>query len=674
MLHVSFVIFVSLAFALSFLWYSLIRISRLHNLEIRCMAEALCPKLGAKSWKGFVLDFFYHYTLLPVGIFRGLWGVVWRPWWYVLYIVPMSLIGEDLISDVAFWEMREVLLGTVLWLCMITFNGFRMGPRTSIYAATVLSWLLSMLVFYLTAEPVVWFWVFMVVCFTKPFTIWFLGQWPSKKQMQPEEWVAFVFTTWWFCRYAYINANSKVEEWSARQEVKASLQRAINHPFFAELESGFGFAGSDLDSEPEMVKKVKNFLGYEAEVAVKLKDKRKLLVERKMSMLQEESAGAAALPSKLRLTVRRDHLLEDTWNAIYDRRVSELMAPDVKVSFEEELGADAGGVTRDWFDSVARRIAENASDVKGDSLLALAPDNTLIPRPIAKWDSGAISEDHQAQLRAFLALGRFLALAVVHERQLPVSFSTIACKHFLRLPVGMEDLKKLDPDFYKFRVAPILKRGGVAELNETLAQLGDEPLTFRSAPTELRPEPEDLKYGGSTERVTEENKHEYVQLLCEAYLCGGIRRELQCMLTGFWHLLPPDILREVRVTPWELSALISGICELDVMEWRAFTQLSHVTPAPEAEEWFWGCVLAMNPEQRAMLLHFTTGSSRLPLGGFPELSPAFTLHISAPDDEECLPTAQTCINQLMLPKYQSEETLNRKLLQAISCDAGFGFL
>merc|ERR1712107_509978 len=117
------------------------------------------------------------------------------------------------------------------------------------------------------------------------------------------------------------------------------------------------------------------------------------------------------------------------------------------------------------------------------------------------------------------------------------------------------------------------------------------------------------KYGGSQELVNEENKTEYVQLLCEAYLCGGIRRELQCLLTGFWYLLPPDILRQYKVSPWELSALISGIAELDVQDWRKNTETHGSQAAPEVEDWFWEIVQELDSEQRCMLLHFATGSS-----------------------------------------------------------------
>merc|ERR1712119_107672 len=96
-------------------------------------------------------------------------------------------------------------------------------------------------------------------------------------------------------------------------------------------------------------------------------------------------------------------------------------------------------------------------------------------------------------------------------------------------------------------------------------------------------EPVPLKAGGENIAVTEENKSEYVQLLCEHYLCGGIRREIQCLLQGFWDLMPAELLHKCKVSPRELSFLISGVQEIDVSEWRANSEFEEI----ELLEWFW---------------------------------------------------------------------------------------
>jgi len=164
--------------------------------------------------------------------------------------------------------------------------------------------------------------------------------------------------------------------------------------------------------------------------------------------------------------------------------------------------------------------------------------------------------------------------------------------------------------------------------------------------------------------VTEETKTEYVQLLCEAHLCGGIRREIQCLLQGFWDVLPLEVMQQCEVSPRELSVLISGVAELDPDEWRRHSD----SGSSDVLTWFWEIAHELDPEQRCMLLHFATGSSRLPPGGFVDLKPAFTVSVSDTGSVEHLPHAHTCVNQIVLPRYTERAQLKSKLLQALSTE------
>merc|ERR1712232_622332 len=126
----------------------------------------------------------------------------------------------------------------------------------------------------------------------------------------------------------------------------------------------------------------------------------------------------------------------------------------------------------------------------------------------------------------------------------------------------------------------------------------------------------------------EENKEEYIKLLCEYHLCGGTRQQINVFLKGFWDVFPQDILSASKVTHRELSLLISGYPQLDVADWRMNTTTSAWSrDADQVVVWFWQVVDEMSTEDRAKLLHFITGSSRLPARGFAVLSPQPTISI-----------------------------------------------
>ena len=89
-------------------------------------------------------------------------------------------------------------------------------------------------------------------------------------------------------------------------------------------------------------------------------------------------------------------------------------------------------------------------------------------------------------------------------------------------------------------------------------------------------------------------------------------------------------------------------------------------------KWFWEIVHEdFDDEYRKKLLAFTTGSARVPITGLEEIE--FIIGIEG-DDEEKLPVAHTCFNQLLLPNYKSKEQMKKKLTMAVENSEGFGMV
>lgn len=95
-------------------------------------------------------------------------------------------------------------------------------------------------------------------------------------------------------------------------------------------------------------------------------------------------------------------------------------------------------------------------------------------------------------------------------------------------------------------------------------------------------------------------------------------------------------------------------------------------PQHEIVTWFWDIVFNdFNDAQRKKLLAFTTGSDRAPITGLEDIE--FFIGLEG-DDEEKLPTAHTCFNQLLFPLYKSKEKMASKLKQAVENCEGFGMV
>lgn len=88
-------------------------------------------------------------------------------------------------------------------------------------------------------------------------------------------------------------------------------------------------------------------------------------------------------------------------------------------------------------------------------------------------------------------------------------------------------------------------------------------------------------------------------------------------------------------------------------------------------KWFWEIIHEFTDQEKKDFLMFTTGSDRSPLRGLSQL--AFTITGTGLDDTR-LPSAHTCFNDLILPRYSSKEMLRTKLLQAMENKEGFGLI
>ena len=358
----------------------------------------------------------------------------------------------------------------------------------------------------------------------------------------------------------------------------------------------------------------------------------------------------------VRINVRRAEVFLDSYHQLQHRRKEE-MRGKLNVTFVGEEGIDAGGLIREWFGILAREIF---NPNYGLFLPCSGRPSTFVINP-----ASGVNPDH---LHFFRFCGRVIGKAVYDNQRLDCYFTRSFYKHMLGQQVHWQDLENLDPDHHK----------GLKQLLEySLDDLGLS-LTFtidldrfgEQQTVELRP-------GGADQDVTDENKHEYVQLVAEYKMTHAIKSQLDAFLQGFHDIVPSSLLGSL-FDDKELELLISGLPSIDIADLKANTEYVNYTADAPQIKWFWSTLEDhCSPELLAQFLQFVTGSSQVPLDGFQGLAgmngpQRFSIHRAF--GSERLPTAHTCFNQLDLPEYADEELLRRKLLQAVTeAHQGFGF-
>jgi len=356
----------------------------------------------------------------------------------------------------------------------------------------------------------------------------------------------------------------------------------------------------------------------------------------------------------LGIHVRRDNVFEESFRELH-RRSAEEWKFRFFVVFEEEEGQDAGGLLREWYTIISREIF--------NPMYALF---TTSPGDRVTYMINSASHCNTNHLTYFKFVGRVIAKAIYDNKLLDCYFTRSFYKHILGKSVKYTDMESEDYSFYQ---------GLVFLLEHDVKELGYE-LTFSVEVREFGvTEVRELKPNGANIPVTEENKHEYVRLVCQEKMTGSIRKQLNAFLEGFYDIIPKRLISIFNEQ--ELELLISGLPNIDIDDLKANTEYHKYLPNSLQIQWFWRALRSFDQADRAKLLQFVTGTSKVPLQGFASLEgmngvQKFQIHRDERSTDR-LPSAHTCFNQLDLPVYETYDKLRYMLLKAIQeCSEGFG--
>ncbi|CAH1960706.1 unnamed protein product [Acanthoscelides obtectus] len=353
--------------------------------------------------------------------------------------------------------------------------------------------------------------------------------------------------------------------------------------------------------------------------------------------------------------VRRSNIFEDSFRELF-RRPPEEWKNRFYIVFEDEEGQDAGGLLREWYVIISRDIF--------NPMYALF---TVSPGDRVTYMINSASHYNSNHLCYYKFVGRVIAKAIYDNKLLECYFTRSFYKHILGIPVKYTDMESEDYSFY---------RGLIYLIENNINNLGLD-LTFSTEISEFGvTETRDLIPNGRHINVTEENKMEYVRLVCQMKMTGAIKQQLNSFLEGFYDIIPMRLISIFNEQ--ELELLISGLPNVDIDDLKANTEYHKYQTNSLQIQWFWRALRSFDQAERAKFLQFVTGTSKVPLQGFGALEgmngvQKFQIHRDDRSTDR-LPSAHTCFNQLDLPVYETYDKLRAYLLKAIhECSEGFGF-
>ena len=364
----------------------------------------------------------------------------------------------------------------------------------------------------------------------------------------------------------------------------------------------------------------------------------------------------------VKIEIRRQSMLEDSLNAFQKLRGQDFHKI-FRFKFVGEEGLDAGGLAREWFTLVGKELFN--PDFGLFSHTGVGGEVVMI-----NPNSGLANEHH---LQYFRFAGQFMGKALFDHQNIPIHLIMVMYKHMLGMPITVNDLEAIDYSL-KQGLIQMKKLEDVSVVGEGFVVT--EKIFGANVQKELKP-------GGNDIDVTNDNFDEYVECMVRYYLMGRIDKQLSAMLKGFYEVIPSVLLSVFDFQ--ELELVLCGLPNIDLDDWEQNTEYSgdykRRGRSHKVVKWFWKLVREdkdFSDEERARLLQFATGTSRVPALGFRALQGRdgdirlFTIE-SCKLKESVYPRAHTCFNRIELPLYKSYDELKSRTMDAIQMElTGFG--
>ena len=372
---------------------------------------------------------------------------------------------------------------------------------------------------------------------------------------------------------------------------------------------------------------------------------------------------------RLKINVEREKIIEHAFNIINDSNFSDFIGY-LEFEYKGEIG-NGLGPTLEFYTLISDKIKADKN------LWYKTTDGSLYPKLIDE------KYNNMYNIQMFKLVGYIVGRAIYDDRLLDIPLSKVFWDRVLNRGLFYESLKYIDINLYKTiqdfiglikQKNEYIKNNNIKNINEInfddiilynkckLSEL-DIYFTFPGYDINLKPD-------GDNILLTMNNIEEYINLIYDFIFFKGINALINSFKEGF--NMNFDINKMQCFTSQEIEENICGSKEI---KWEINNLYENLNPEhgyTKQSKTFNDLIkfmCSLDDSQKKKFLIFSTGSSRLPIGGFKSLSPKLTVvkkyceEGSNPND--FLPTVMTCQNYLKIPEYSRYDILEKKILMAM---------
>lgn len=341
--------------------------------------------------------------------------------------------------------------------------------------------------------------------------------------------------------------------------------------------------------------------------------------------------NSGAPRDSLEVHVKRQDALADSLGFL-NGNVTNLRLGLNTVLFSGEK-AYGSGMTRDWFTEVAHQLVDPSQH-----LFRFSPGKPyyLLVDPQSKNLNRRYEEFYRAT-------GRLMALALTSQQLVGLNFPLYYYAAMLDAQIDLEGIKEDEPDLY-----------------DTFTYVLNEVETKDQYSIDIQ---------GVEHNITTENKGNVIREKVNSLIPPESRGFFELIRSGFADVLPIRLVRDY-LHPRELKDLIMGKSYINIEELVKSVDFSESRYTSDSDQikWLWEVLRKFDQDQRRAFIHFVTGSTQIPAGGFSRMPRR--INIKTLDKNNALPQASNCFNTLSLPRYETKAILKEKLLKALELSSG----
>uniref|UniRef100_A0A8B9L1B3 HECT and RLD domain containing E3 ubiquitin protein ligase 4 n=1 Tax=Astyanax mexicanus TaxID=7994 RepID=A0A8B9L1B3_ASTMX len=364
----------------------------------------------------------------------------------------------------------------------------------------------------------------------------------------------------------------------------------------------------------------------------------------RLSSMYLSGAAMESVNPCLILIVRRENVVGDTMEVLRKSKNVDYKKP-LKVIFVGEEAVDAGGVRKEFFLLIMKELLDPKY-----GMFRYYEESRLI------WFADKTFEE----VDLFHLIGVICGLAIYNLTIVELNFPVALYKKLLKRTPTLDDLKELMPDVG--RSLQQLLDYTEDDVEETFC-LNFTITVENFGATEVL----ELVPNGMDINVNNHNRQDFVNAYVDYIFNTSVAQLFNAFHAGFHKVCGGNVLELFQ--PNELQAMVIGNTNYD---WKELEQSAEY----KGEYWaghptiklFWEVFHELPLEKKKQFLLFLTGSDRIPILGMKSL--ALVIQPTG-GGEHYLPVAHTCFNLLDLPKYNSRQILQEKLLKAIEHNQGF---